>query len=130
MTIVRFCMLGITVLATIAFAQEASLYDGKWTATYKAQNGKSYNAELVLKGTAGTWKWLLNRGAQAGRATCINHDFPVTVQNSSPSELTFNIEASKTIQGCTDRTVTVKLVDDKNLDGKFTDGTAVTLNRQ
>jgi hypothetical protein len=122
-------MLGMTLLATIAFAQEASLYDGKWTATYKAQDGTSHNAELVLKGTAGTWKWVFNKVARAGRAVCVNREFPVTVQNSSPSELTFNIEASKTIQGCTDRTVTVKLVDDKNLDGKFSDGTAVTLTR-
>lgn len=127
---VRFDLLAGVVSCTVAWAQDSTPYDGKWRATYKTQSGGSATAELALQGSKGTWKYVSNRKHQANTYACLDQEFPVVVQSSSPSELKFAIDASKVIRGCKDRHVTVKLLDGKNLEGQFGDGAALTLTRE
>ena len=126
----RLLLPGFFVWTAFASAQQPGLYDGKWSATFKSQSGLSDHGELVLSGQGGTWKFISIHGHQMSRYPCVDRELPVTVRSSSPEELTFAIEASKAVAGCTDRSVAVKRVDDKTLEGHFLEGgTALHLSR-
>jgi hypothetical protein len=127
---IRFFLLASALLGTIASAQESISYDGKWSASFRGTSGMPATAELALKGPGGTWRYVSNRGHVSNRFPCLDHEFPVVVRSSSPGELTFDIEASKELHDCKDRSVTVKVLDTKNLEGQFGDGVALKLTRE
>ena len=56
-------------------------------------------------------------------------EFPAAVQSRSPSEPKLPLDADNAVPGREDRRVAVKLLDDKNLDGHFGDGSAIKLAR-
>jgi len=127
---IRFFLLGSALLATIASAQESFPYDGKWRASFRGPGGEQATAELALKGTGGTWRYVPNRGHMNSRYPCLDREFPVVVRSTSASEFKFDIDASKELPGCKDRSVTVKVLDSKNLEGQFGDGVVLKLTRE
>ncbi|MFM2084906.1 MAG: hypothetical protein RLY95_1724 [Pseudomonadota bacterium] len=96
---------------------------------YKAQFGVSaygrtfsVAAEVVLKGTEGTW-----RTSMTGN-NCLNQIAPVTVTSSTDSELKFVAAYSKTLSGCPDFNVSLKRVDDKTFAGSGTTSSGMTIS--
>jgi len=129
MKTMRIFLLASALLGAIASAQESVSYDGKWTASFRGVSGMQATAELALKGSGGTWRYVSNRGHVSNRYPCLDHEFPVVVRSSSAGELKFDIEASKELHDCKDRSVTVKVLDSKNLEGQFGDGVALKITR-
>lgn len=128
MNTLRWLGLGGAFLGSITFAQGPNPYNGKWIAKFQGQRGGARETELVVKDDGGTWKvWGTSHGTK--RNPCIGRDLPIVVQRASTSELAFRIESSKALSGCTDRSVTLKRVDDKTLQGQFDDGRTLTLVR-
>lgn len=128
MNILGLLGFGSVLLGSIAFAQGSNPYNGKWLAKFQGERGGAREAELVVKNDGGTWKvWGTSHDTK--RNPCIGRDLPIAVQRASIGELAFRIESSKALSGCTDRSVTLKRVDDKTLQGQFDDGRTLTLVR-
>jgi len=117
---------GFALIPLISGAQEANPYNGQWMARWKNPMGASVDARVVIKDAGGTWRLLgTNRGDN-----CFERDFPLVVGRATETELAFSVRASQVVQGCADASVRVARNGEKRLDGKFRDGTAVTLERQ
>lgn len=128
METIKLLLLSGVLIHAISSAQGPTTYDGKWSATYLADNGSTREAELVVSGSGGSWT-LFVRGTQAKNNPCLGREHSITVQSSSPSEMKFTVDASKTLSGCKDSSVTVKSIDAKTLEGQFGDGRALKLVR-
>jgi len=129
MNTLRLLGLGGALLGSIAFAQGSNPYNGKWQAKFQGERGGAKEAELVVKDNGGTWRvWGTSHDTK--RNPCIGRELPIAVQRASTGELAFRIESSKALTGCTDRSVTLKRVDDKTLEGQFDDGRTLTLVRE
>jgi len=85
----------------------------------------------VLRGSSKAWKYpaVSGRGHRSGASFCLGREFPAGVQSRSPSEPKLPLDADNAVPGREDRRVAVKLLDDKNLDGHFGDGSAIKLAR-
>ncbi len=132
MNILRLLGLSGALLGSIALAQGPNPYNGKWVAKYKGEGGVATEAEVVVTDDSGTWKsWDTPQFLHSPkRNPCLGRDLPIAVQRASTGELAFRIEASKALAGCPNRSVTLKRVDDKTLQGRFDDGRALTLTRE
>jgi len=117
---------GFALIPLISGAQEANPYNGQWMARWKNPMGTTVEARAVIKDAGGTWRLLgSNRGDN-----CFERDFPLVVGRATETELAFSVRASQVVRGCADSGVRAVPSGEKRLDGKFRDGTAVTLERQ
>jgi len=118
--------LGFALIPLISGAQEANPYNGQWMARWKNPMGTTVEARVVIKDAGGTWRLLgSNRGDN-----CFERDFPLVVGRATETEFAFSVRASQVVRGCADSGVRAVPSGEKRLDGKFRDGTAVTLERQ
>ena len=129
-------MLAVMLLAgacaSAASAQEALVtsYDGTWAVSGTTFEGRTLNAELVLKGGAGTWR-LYARGATAAKNNpCLLKSFPVSVQKSTADELRIHVDGPDVISGCPEFTVTLKPTGDNALEGTTRRGGTVHIERK
>ncbi|MBS1172373.1 MAG: hypothetical protein H6R12_1203 [Proteobacteria bacterium] len=117
---------GFALIPLISGAQEANPYNGQWMARWKNPMGTTVEARVVIKDAGGTWRLLgSNRGDN-----CFERDFPLVVGRATETEFAFSVRASQVVRGCADSGVRAVPSGEKRLDGKFRDGTAVTLERQ
>jgi|PlaIllAssembly_1097288.scaffolds.fasta_scaffold1676101_1 hypothetical protein len=117
---------GFALIPLISGAQEANPYNGQWMARWKNPMGTTVEARVVIKDAGGTWRLLgSNRGDN-----CFERDFPLVVGRATETEFAFSVRASQVVRGCADSGVRAMPSGEKRLDGKFRDGTAVTLERQ
>jgi hypothetical protein len=117
---------GFALIPLISSAQEANPYNGQWMASWKNPMGASVQARVVIKDGGGTWRLLgSNRGDN-----CFERDFPLVVGRATETELAFSVRASQVVRGCSDSGLRATRDGEKRMDGKFRDGTAVTLERQ
>lgn len=117
---------GLALTPLIIGAQESNPYNGRWVARWKNPMGATVEARVVIKDSGGTWRLL---GANRGD-NCFERDFPLVVGRATETELAFSVRASQAVQGCADSGVRAARNGQGRLDGKFRDGTAVTLERQ
>jgi hypothetical protein len=122
----RAVAVGFALMPLISGAQEANPYNGRWMARWKNPMGATVEARVVIKDAGGTWRLL---GANRGD-NCFERDFPLVVGRATETELAFSVRASQVVQGCADASVRAARKGEKRLDGKFRDGTVVTLERQ
>ena len=117
---------GFALIPLISGAQDANPYNGQWMARWKNPMGTTVEARVVIKDAGGTWRLLgSNRGDN-----CFERDFPLVVGRATETEFAFSVRASQVVRGCADSGVRAVPSGEKRLDGKFRDGTAVTLERQ
>lgn len=117
---------GFALIPLIGGAQETNPYNGQWMARWKNAMGVTVEARVVIKDTGGTWRLLGgNRGDN-----CFERDFPLAVGRATGTELAFSVRASQVVRGCQDSGIRVTRIGEKRLDGKFRDGTAITLERR
>jgi hypothetical protein len=122
-------LLLVGLWSAAAVAQEPGALNGKWSATFVGLGGGDREAELVVSDAGGTWRDF-SKGHQAKNNKCFGHEFPVAIQSRSATEMTFEVNASSVLEGCTDMVATVKVVDGKTLEGNFRNGIALKLTRQ
>jgi hypothetical protein len=117
---------GVALIPLFCGAQEANPYNGQWVARWKNPMGTTVEARVVIKDAGGTWRLLgSNRGDN-----CFERDFPLVVARATEAELAFSVRASQVVQGCSDSGIRATREGEKRLNGKFRDGTVVTLQRQ
>lgn len=126
----RYFLFVGALFVALAIAQEAPSYDGTWKGSQKAKTGRDLEVELVIKGQSGTWQWERMSGKWSW--PCAGHEFPIVMQSSTATELTFRIEGEKEIKGCGEPVVSLKFVDgNRSLEGTFEkSGSPVKLTRQ
>ena len=110
---------------SVALAQAASPYDGKWTGIL--QSNSAFHIELVLEGNAGTWR-MSPEGVSGKSNQCFGKAFPVVVGSAGESEIRFKASGSQLLAGCNDYNVVLKRVGDK-LEGATRSGATVKLSR-
>jgi len=111
----RTKILAASLLAFVAgvSAQEAANYSGKWLAQVTPPSGKTYEANVVIDGTAGTWQAM----ASSRNDPCVGRPVPIAVLTATADQLAFRIKHAEAIPGCIDSTVRVNRVDDKTMKG-------------
>jgi hypothetical protein len=111
----RTKILAACLLAFVAgvSAQEAANYSGKWLAQVTPPSGKTYEANVVIDGAAGTWQAM----ASNRNDPCVGRPVPIAVLTATADQLTFRIKHAEAIPGCVDSTVRVNRVDDKTMKG-------------
>lgn len=117
---------GFALIPLIGGAQEANPYNGQWMARWKNPMGATVEARVAIKDTGGTWHIL---GANRGD-NCFDRDFPLVVGRATETDLAFSVRASHLVRGCSDSGLHFTKIGPKRLDGKFRDGTPVTLERR
>lgn len=117
---------GFALIPLISGAQEANPYDGNWMATWTSPTGANMAARVKIKDAGGTWRVL--RGSRTDN--CAELDFPLVVKRATKSELVFSVSASQVLRGCSNYAGRATRVGDKRLEGKFADGTIITLEQQ
>jgi len=117
---------GFALIPLISGAQEANPYNGQWMARWTNPMGATVEARVVIKDAGGTWRLL---GANRGD-NCFERDFPLVVERATETEVAFSVRASQIVRGCSDSGLRAKRNGEKRLDGKFRDGTTVTLERR
>lgn len=115
MRIQLFILLIGATCATHASAQAQAdvSYDGHWSATILAADGKRQVSRLELRNFGGTW---YGPTTQA-KASCKSRKAPVTVQESNATALAFTVWGKTAGPGCEDLTVELKPVADNVLEG-------------
>mgnify|MGYP006193241767 FL=1 len=114
------------VAAATAWAQ--SPLDGSWRVTFATEGSEGREALVELKGGTGTWT-TYPRGDRDRRDACVGRPFPIAMAGDATTGLSLQLDA-KAIPGCRDRKATLKVVDDKTLEGNFDNGRALRLVKQ
>lgn len=117
---------GFALIPLIGGAQEGNPYNGQWMARWKSPMGVTVEARVAIADAGGTWRLL---GANRGD-NCFERDFPLVVGRANETELALSVRASQLVRGCPDSAVRFTQIGQKRLEGKFRDGTPVTLERR
>lgn len=124
----RGCVLPLA-LALAGMPAHAQTFDGEWIASYTSGGGNAREADVRIAGRQGTWA-LRPRPGKDRKDPCVGRPFPLVLGEGGAGATVLRVEASTTVSGCDDRTVTVQAVDANTLAGQFSNGTAVTLTRR
>ena len=125
----------ITFLATLLTAASVAAWaqpdlSGKWRATFETEGSESREAEVVIDGQAGTWMTYSRGTPKDRRDSCIARPFPIILSSVDSSVMSLSIEASKTVEGCSNRKARITIVDTNTLEGTFGNGRALKLTRK
>lgn len=115
----------LALVPGVVAAQSANPYNGPWTAKFALPKGDQVTADVVINGTAGTWR--ANRSQRGNN--CVGVESPIEVQAATADELRFRVLTSKALAGCNDFNVTFAGGSGKSLSGKMGDGRAVVLEK-
>jgi len=107
------------LFAIPAAAQPGSTleYDGKWSAVIQRDDGSRQTARVVIEQFAGTWQDQ-TRPNKANK-TCAGKAFPITIQESTASELALMVWGSSISTACPDLKVDLKPAGDTVLEGSI-----------
>ena len=122
----KFTLLLASLISSLALAQEANPYDGRWQASFESKKGVGREGTVVIAGKEGTWE-ILNKKKNN---PCAGRSMPIAIERVTKEELVFTINRSKTLTGCKDSIANFKRADDKTLEGEFDGGHRVTLTRE
>lgn len=117
------------VLAVAGMPAHAQAFDGEWIASYTSGGGHAREADVRIAGRAGTWA-LRPRPGKDKKDPCVGRPFPLMLGQGGAGAVVLRVEASATVSGCDDRTLTLQAQDATTLAGEFSNGTAVTLTRR
>ncbi len=110
----------------LAIAQTPNPYNGTWVVSFDGKSTADLEGKVIVTDGGGTWKVL----ARSTKNPCIGREAPITLQSSSVDELVIEVNRSKVLSGCKDFTFRFKKIDDKTLEGKLSDGRAMTLTKE
>ncbi len=112
-------------------AQDPQSLDGTWRFTLQLPDLRfAHNGEVVLNGTSGTWKIFARKNIQMFNIPCIGRPFPITVLPSEPGfVLTFQVQESDIIPGCSNVKVTLRAATANKLEGNTGLGYPITMER-
>ena len=118
-------VVGLALLPVISGAQEANPYNGSWMARWTSPSGASMAARVDVKDAGGTWRVVRSSRGD----NCSETDFPLVVKRATNSEFVFSVSAAQVLRGCSNYAGRATRISDKRLEGKFMDGTIITLER-
>ncbi len=90
------------------------------------RSGAGVAARVELRDAGGTLRLV---GSSRGD-NCSELDFPLVVKRATNSELVFSVSASQVLRGCSNYAGRASRISDGRLEGKFMDGTIITLEKQ
>ncbi|MBT9598483.1 MAG: hypothetical protein IV094_21040 [Vitreoscilla sp.] len=106
-------------------AQPPHPWDGTWTLGFDGSRTSDLEGTVVVQGQGGSWRV----ATQSSKNPCVGREAPILVKSATADELVFEVNRSSVLAGCRNWTMTFKKVDDKTLQGNFTDGRVVQLRR-
>ena len=129
---ILFSALLFGLCATAAFAQpefSQETYNGTWKVSIQPGAGKPRVAKLVLMDYAGTW-YNVTTTDRTKAKICNGKKFPITVHDSSSTELEFTAWGSSVSPQCPDISVTVRPISATVLEGTLATGESVRALRE
>jgi|JI10StandDraft_1071094.scaffolds.fasta_scaffold33186_8 hypothetical protein len=120
------CFLAIAIgLPLAAAAQAPHPWSGTWTLEFDGSRTSDLEGTVVVQGDGGSWRV----ATQSKKNPCVGREAPIVVKSATAEELVFEVDRASVLKGCRNWTMTFKKVDDKTLQGTFTDGQLVQLRR-
>ena len=122
--------LGIALLFALFIGKAAAEPEpsGTWRATYATQSGERHQATVIIHVAEGTWI-TLGQSNSSRHEPCAGRRFPVTLMGGGSSTVTLLIAASQVDAKCPDRSARLTVVDTDTLEGEFSDGNVLRLDR-
>lgn len=93
-------------------AQVSAPFVGTWSATWQTEK-KSYDAEMTLTPTGGTWRTTTHNRNNA----CAGREVPIKVVAASETELQLVLQFSEVLTGCPNASVSLKSAPDGTVTG-------------
>ena len=121
-------LLAIAILAATTAHAEPEL-NGKWKATFATESDDGREADVVIDGLSGNWTTLARPGKDK-KSPCVGRSMPITLADSGSSAVSLSIEETKAVPGCKDRKAKLTIVNEKTLEGEFSNGRAIKMVRQ
>ena len=118
--------LSAAVLAANYF-EDSNVNDGKWNARIDGDAKTARQGRVVIDNFAGEWREIGPR--RAGDPCRGTKPFPITVQRSNDNQVEFTAWAEE-VSKCPDFALTLKVVDERTLEGTTSDGREVRLTRE
>jgi hypothetical protein len=111
----------------IAQADPDVAHNGSWAATVRADAGGRLDSRVVITEFSGFWHGPVGHGA---KGACRQRKFPITVQNSTQSELAFTVWGSAVAPNCPDLTITTRAADQNAFEGTVESVGTIRLTRR
>lgn len=122
----RISILALAIgLPLAAAAQAPHPWNGTWTLGFDGSRTSDLEGTVVVQGEGGSWRV----ATQSAKNPCVGREAPILVKTATADELVFEVNRSSVLAGCKNWTMTFKKVDNKTLQGNFTDGRVVQLRR-
>lgn len=106
-----------------AQSQVPEPFRGNWKASWKQPAAgfvKSMEAKLVLNDAGGTWS-LIGYFPNANHYPCDRLKATVALVSASADEVIVKLNTSAAVNGCTDSTLQLRRIGEKNIGGKLGD---------
>jgi hypothetical protein len=126
MRVQLLALVAATFYCSSSLAQQTNPFEGKWSGTLQTAGGRGLPIEAVFDAVGGKWRIV----ASSKENLCMNRDLPLTITSQSAAELVFALHGSKALAGCSDTTISLKLIDTKTLEGAVDDGRKVRLMKE
>ena len=110
-----------------SYWDDSNVNDGKWIARIDGDAKTARQGRVVISDFAGEWREMGPR--RAGDPCRGTKPFPITVQRSNDNQVEFTAWAAK-VSKCPDFALTLKVVDERTLEGTTSDGREVRLTRE
>lgn len=110
-----------------ASAQVPEQFRGNWKGSWKQPAAgfvKSMEAKLVLNEAGGTWS-LIGYFPNASHYPCDRLKAAVSFVSAAPEEVVVKLNTSAAVNGCTDTTLQLRRIGEKNIGGKIGDAEVV-----
>ena len=109
------------------YLDDSNVNDGKWNARIDGDAKTARQGRVVIDNFGGEWREIGPR--RAGDPCRGTKPFAITVQRSNTKEVEFSVWAEQ-VSKCPDYALTLKVVDERTLVGKTSDGREVSLTRE
>lgn len=127
-TLLHRTLLSIALCLAAGHGWAQPSLDGSWRVTFATEGAEGREAMVELKGGSGTWTTYA-RSDKDKKDACVGRPLPLSITGDASTRLDLRLDASTAIAGCRDRKATLRLVDDKTLEGTFDNGRALKLVR-
>lgn len=125
MKVIQGLVVAFLLTCSNGWAQDANPYSGTWQAHLVNNKGEHRKGTVVLGETDGRWDF----EHVVYKNPCVGMPAPIVIRSATADELVFEVVRSKSLKGCKDNVVTLKLKDEHTLEGELDDGRKLTLTR-
>ena len=115
-------------MSTITVSEELDSYNGTWEVQMITGKGDHLEGVVEIHQQEGTWK--MYSECVRLKCPCKGLRAPIVIKETASDELVLNVLKSKSLRGCSDRTASLKRLEDGTLSGELDNGSKLVLKKK